>query len=98
MLTDIVHPYWTPQYLRESVITLEWHHDLSRELFCGAPLHDYDLKLSFGTDSEDNALIRLEGEWNYPVTDHWNLILKGLIQDSREWDATGLWGVLQYQF
>ncbi|MGD9972262.1 MAG: tetratricopeptide repeat protein [Desulfatirhabdiaceae bacterium] len=98
VLTDIVHPYWTPQDIWESVITLEWHHDLSRELFCGAPLHDYDLKLSFGTDSEDNALIRLEGEWNYPVTDHWSLILKGLIQDSREWDATGLWGVLQYQF
>jgi tetratricopeptide (TPR) repeat protein len=97
-LVDIVHPYWTPQSLTESTITLEWVHDLARELFCGAPENVYDLRLSFGTDTEDNAMVRLEGDWKLEIADHWLLVLRGLIHESRQWDASGVWAEVRYRF
>ena len=97
-LVDIVYPYWTPQALTESTITLEWVHDLAKELFCGAPENVYDLRLSFGTDTEDNAMVRLEGDWKLEIADHWLLVLRGLIHESRQWDASGVWAEIRYRF
>ncbi len=97
-LVDIVHPYWTPRSLTESAITLEWNHDLARELFCGAPENVYDVRLSFGTDTEDNAMIRLEADWKVEIADRWLLVLRGLIHESRQWDAAGVWAEIRYRF
>ena len=97
-LTDITHPYWTPQNFIGGGITLEWYHDISKFFFCGSKLHFYDLRLSFGTDSNSNVVVRLEGEWHYEFYDHWSVGIKGTIHRSREWDADGLFGNIRYQF
>ncbi len=97
-IIDIVHPYWTPQSLTESVVTLEWNHDLAEELFCGAPEHVYDVRLSFGTDTEDNTMARLEADWKVEIADHWLLVLRGVIHESRQWDARGIWAEIRYRF
>lgn len=97
-LIDIVHPYWTPRSLTESTITLEWNHDLAQDLFCGAPENVYDVRLSFGTDTEDNATIRIEADWKVEIADRWLLLLRGLIHESRQWDADGIWTEIRYRF
>jgi tetratricopeptide (TPR) repeat protein len=97
-LVNIIHPYWTPKDLWESAVTLEWYHDLSRELYCGAPLHYYDIRASVGTDTQNNDMIRLEADWHKELSDHWAFVLKAMGHRSREWNADGLWGELQYQF
>jgi len=97
-LVDITHPYWAPQSYFAGVVGLEWYHDLSRFLFCGSELHYYDLRLSTGTASDDNALIAVQAEWHYEFANHWTVQLKGLLHRSRQWDANGFWGTLQYRF
>jgi len=95
---NIVYPYWTPKDILESAITFEWYHDLSTELFCGAPLHYYDIRASIGTDSQNNDMARLEGDWHNEFSDHWAFVLKAVVHRSRDWDANGLWAEFQYQF
>ena len=97
-LIDIIHPYWTPKnYFGES-LTLEWNHDLSRFFFCGGEQHYYDLKTTFGTDSESNLAARFEAEWHYEFNERWLVSLKGMIHRSREWDAIGGWLNMRYRF
>lgn len=98
VLLNIIHPYWAPKDIWESAVTLEWYHDLSYELFCGAPLHYYDIRTSCGTDSQNNNMARLEADWHNEFSDHWAFALKAMIHWSREWNANGFWGELQYQF
>ncbi|MDD3846581.1 MAG: tetratricopeptide repeat protein [Syntrophorhabdaceae bacterium] len=98
VLADIIHPYWTPRdYLAGSVI-LEWRHDLSKLFICGAEQHYYDLKASFGTDSENNPYAKIEGEWSWEFMKHWLLGIKGMAHTSPEWNATGAWTWLRYRF
>jgi len=97
-LIDIIHPYWAPRdYLAGSVI-LEWRHDLSKTFICGAEQHYYDLKASFGTDSENNPYAKIEGEWSWEFLKHWLVGIKGLLHTSPKWDATGAWAWLRYRF
>ncbi len=97
-LVDIIHPYWAPRdYLAGSVI-LEWRHDLSKIFICGAEQHYYDLKASFGTDSENNPYAKIEGEWNWEFLKHWLVGIKGLAHTSPKWDATGAWAWVRYRF
>lgn len=98
VLTDIVHPYWTPQNYTAGGITLEWRHDLAKEFICGGEQHYYDIRLSTGTDSEHNASIRAEGEWRYEFRSHWAVGIRGIIHRSRDWDAEGLLADLSYRF
>ncbi|MCG6894162.1 MAG: tetratricopeptide repeat protein [Desulfobacteraceae bacterium] len=98
VIVDVVHPYWTPDDYLSGTLTLEWYHDLARDFFCGARRHYYDLKLSLGLESEDNALLRLEGEWRYDFADRWSVALNGLLHESSQWDAYGLWASLQYRY
>lgn len=98
VVVDAVHPYWTPDGYLSGALTLEWYHDLARDFFCGARRHYYDLKLSLGLESEDNALMRLEGEWRYDFDDRWSVAFNGLLHESRQWDAYGLWASLNYRF
>jgi len=98
VLTDIIHPYWAPRdYLAGSVI-LEWRHDLSKLFNCGAEEHYYDLKASFGTDTEDNPYAKIEGEWSWEFMKHWLVGLKGMVHTSPQWDATGAWAWMRYRF
>lgn len=97
-LTNIIHPYWTPQDYTAGGITLEWLHDLSKSFICGSDRHYYNLKLSIGTDSESNPYARFEGEWNYEFGKHWLAGIKGLYQTSPQWVGQGLWAVLRYRF
>ncbi|NLT22081.1 MAG: tetratricopeptide repeat protein [Syntrophorhabdus sp.] len=97
-LVDMIHPYWAPRdYLAGSVI-LEWRHDLSKTFICGAEQHFYDLKASFGTDSENNPYAKIEGEWNWEFLKHWFVGIKGLAHTSPKWDATGAWAWVRYRF
>ena len=90
-LADITHPYWTPVDYFGGAITLEWRHDLSRFFTCGDQLHYYDLKASFGYDTEDNPAFALRGEWFYQFSRRWTLAAEGMVHLSREWNAQGLW-------
>ncbi|MBF0227194.1 MAG: hypothetical protein HQK76_17245 [Desulfobacterales bacterium] len=97
-LTDITHPYWTPHDYTGTAITFKWYHDISKFLFCGSELHYYDILLSFGTNSEHNSSVAIEGAWHYEFYKRWMLSLKGMIHNSREWDSVGLWGNISYHF
>jgi len=97
-LVDIIHPYWAPRdYLAGSVI-LEWRHDLSKTFICGSEQHYYDLKASFGADSENNPYAKIEGEWSWEFLKHWLVGIKGLAHTSPKWNATGAWAWLRYRF
>jgi cellulose synthase operon protein C len=96
ILTDVTHPYWTPQDYLAGAATLQWRHDLSELFFCGARQHLYLLKLTAGTDSDDNPGLRLEGEYRFDFTPRWTLTFQGLLHRSRQWDAEGLWLGLEY--
>ncbi len=97
-LLDIIHPYWTPQHYRAAGATLEWRHDLSEFFFCGAPLHYYDLKLSAGSDSDDNPYVRSSVEWHYEFLEHWTWYLEGMIHSSEQWRARSAAMGLSYRF
>lgn len=97
-LTDIIHPYWTPQGYLAGTATIEWYEDLAADSFCGARRHFLDVKLSGGTDSDTNNSVQLEAEWVYDITDHWGVEARGLWHRSREWDANGVWTGVRYGF
>ncbi|OPY72943.1 MAG: tetratricopeptide repeat protein [Syntrophorhabdus sp. PtaU1.Bin058] len=97
-LTDITHAYWTPKDYTGAALTFEWRHDYSKLFFCGNELRFYDIKVSFGTDSENNPSAKIEGEIHHEFSKHWTVGLKALWHSSPQWDANGLWAVLRYQF
>ncbi len=97
-LIDITHPYWTPQNYLGGNIGLEWHHDLSKLFLCGSELHFYDVRVSFGANSEGNSSIELKGGWHYEFYNHWTMGVEGMIHRSSDWDAEGVWGTIKYQF
>lgn len=97
-LTDIIHPYWTPENYTAGTLEFEWLHDLSLRQFCGTEQHTYGLKLGLVTDSENNPALRLEGKYLYEFAEHWRLELKGLVHSSQEWDATAISAGIQYRF
>ncbi len=97
-LVDILHPYWTPERNKAGEVTLEWRHDLAKEFFCGNEMHYYDIKLSFGTDSESNRSVRIDAEWQYEFRERWALTIRGMIHRSRDWDAESLVGGISYRF
>ena len=97
-LADIVHPYWTPKNYTGTTVTFQWRHDYSKLFFCGNELRFYDLKASFGTDSENNPSAKIEGEIHHEFSKRWTVGLKALWHSSPQWDANGLWAILRYQF
>lgn len=89
-LTNLIHPYWTPQNYLHAAVTLEWYRDLARDLFVGSEAHFYDLRLTFGTDSESNATTTFEADWQREWSDRWIAHGDLYLNLSREWDALGL--------
>lgn len=97
-LTDITHPYWTPKDYTGTTITFQWRHDYSKLFFCGNELRFYDLRVSFGADSENNPSAKIEGEIHHEFSKRWTVGIKALWHSSPKWDANGLWAILRYQF
>lgn len=97
-LVDMIHPYWTPQNWWGQAITLEWNHDLAKFFFCGAEKHYYDLRLSFGTDTDHNSSVNFEAEWLYEFADRWTAKVKGQVYRSKQWDSNALGLSLDYRF
>ncbi len=97
-LQNIVHPYWTPRDYTAWDVILEWRHDISEQFFCGNDLHFYDIRVGVGSDSDNNPGATLEGTWHYELSNHWTFELSGLLHESEDWDATGLWGRAKYRF
>lgn len=97
-LVNIIHPYWAPRNYGAGSIIFAWYHDLAKFSFCGAGQHFYDIRVSFGSDTEDNPYARIEGEWNFEFTKHWLVGLKGMVHSSPEWNATGAWALVRYRF
>ncbi len=97
-LMNIIHPYWAPRDYFAGSIIFEWRHDLAKIFICGAGQHYYDIKASFGTDTENNPYAKLEAEWNIEFTKNWLVGLRGMVHTSPEWNATGAWALLRYRF
>ncbi|MBU4191421.1 MAG: tetratricopeptide repeat protein [Proteobacteria bacterium] len=97
-VTDIIHPYWTPQGYLAGSATLEWYADLAEDFFCGAKQHFVDVRLTGATGSDANNSIQLEAEWVLDITDHWGIEARGLMHRSPEWDANGFWTGVRYGF
>lgn len=97
-LINIIHPYWTPQNYTATGITFEWYHDYSKLFFCGNELRFYDIKVFFGTDTENNPSAKLEAELHHQFFDNWTIGIKGMINSSPQWNASGVWATLKYQF
>jgi tetratricopeptide (TPR) repeat protein len=97
-LVTIIHPYWTPQKYSSGSLTLGWRHDLAKDYFCGARQHYYGIQVSQGSDTTKNPFWRLEFEYVNDLSDRWSISLKGMVQRSPQWDATGAWTSLTYRF
>ncbi len=97
-LINIIHPYWTPQNYTGTGIVFEWYHDYSKLFFCGNELKFYDIKVFFGTDSDNNPAAKIEAELHHQLHDHWTISIKGMLHSSPQWSANGLWATLKYQF
>ena len=98
VLTDISHPYWTPQDYLGTALTLEWRHDLSEFQFCGTRENIYDLQLMVGTDTESNPSLELKGTYSLDFAENWTLELEGMVHESRDWDARALHLGVKYRF
>ncbi|MGM0439901.1 MAG: tetratricopeptide repeat protein [Chlamydiota bacterium] len=97
-LTDITHPYWTPQSYTSYAITLEWLHDISKKYVCGLDLHTYNIEITVGNDSEDNKMWKNNISWHYEFLNRWTVDLSGMIHRSRTWDADQLLITCKYRF
>lgn len=97
-LKNIIHPYWAPQKYLLGQVLLEWRHDYADLDFCGAPIRFYDIKLSAGTDTQNNPYCALRGEWVHEFFYHWRFSLVGMIHRSPQWNAKGLWATIGYTF
>ncbi len=98
VLTDIVHPYWTPQNYFGAALILEWRHDLAREFFIGAPEHWYDIRVSFGIGNDDNAGVSLAADYAREWIDRWLLRAGVDLTESKDWDALRARLSLTYRF
>lgn len=97
-LTRMVHPYWAPQNWWGGALMLEWRHDLSKLLFCGAEQHYYEARLALSDDNDSNLGWALEAAWHNQFAEHWDAEVRGLVHRSRQWDANGVWLNLGYRF
>lgn len=97
-LTNIIYPYWAPQDYFVGQLQLEWRHDYSFLEFCGAPLCFYDLKFSFGDDTDNNWYWEIKGEWQHEFYRNWKVGASFYIHRSDQWDGDGLWCNLDYRF
>jgi hypothetical protein len=85
-LSDITHPYWTPQNYRGAALTLEWRHDLAKDFFIGAPEHWYDVRVTFGLSNDSNQGVSWAADYVREWHDRWVLRLGAEQTFSEQWD------------
>ena len=93
VLTDIVHPYWTPGRYSSRMLTLEYFRDYSPILITRTEHSFIDLRVSLGTDSLHNPARRVEAVWHTEFRHRWVFEARGTWHDSSDWkERTGtLW-------
>lgn len=97
-LVNIIFPYWTPDHYKSGRFLIDFYSDLSKYFFCASQLHYYELKCSYGYDSEKNPAFEVDGEWHIEFSDHYTFSITGLIYRSKLWKADGLWVNFNYRF
>jgi hypothetical protein len=85
-LSDITHPYWTPQDYRGVALTLEWRHDLAKDFFIGAQEHWYDVRVTFGLSNDSNQGVAWAADYVREWHDRWVLRLGAAQTFSEQWD------------
>ena len=98
LLKDIIHPYWTPRNHLGTALTLEWRHDLSYPQYCGNREHFYALRTHINKESDGNAGVAFDAEWQWRFTPRWSMAALGTWLNTREWDGAGLQLMLKYRF
>lgn len=87
---DFHHPYWTPRNYWSAALILEFRHDLAEDFFCGARDHYYELRLSLGTEKDNNHSIEAMVRWVREFTPGLGIDARAMWHNSREWDAISL--------
>jgi tetratricopeptide (TPR) repeat protein len=85
-LTDIIHPYWTPQDFFSTALTLAWRHDLAADFFLGAAEHWYDVRLSLSAGNDRNRGAAWSVDYAREWQDRWVLRFGFGQTASRQWD------------
>lgn len=97
-LTDITHPYWTPDDFFGAALTFEWRRNLETDFFIGAQEHWYDVRATINLSNDDNRGISWAADYVREWNDRW-LIRLGLQQTfSEQWDDFGLSLRLSHRF
>lgn len=97
-LVWVIHPYWTPKHYYSNSITLEYRHNFAFFNYCEAPLHYLDIKITGEDDTARNPSLQLSFEWRRDFFCHWGFEIKGMIHQSRLWNAEGAWVTAYYRF
>lgn len=87
---DFYHPYWTPKDYWSAALILEFRHDLAEDFFCGVRDHYYELRLSLGTEKDDNHSLETMVRWVREFTPGIGIDAQAMWHNSREWDAISL--------
>lgn len=97
-IVNIIHPYWTPQNYYSNSITLEYRHNFAWFNYCEGPLHYLDIQITGEEDTARNPSLQLRFEWRRDFMRHWGFSVKGMIHQSKLWNAEGAWLNIYYRF
>lgn len=97
-LVNVIHPYWTPRDYWANSITLEYRHNFAFFNYCEGPQRYLDIKLTGEEDTARNPSFEILCEWHYDFMYHWGFELKGMIHQSKLWNAEGAWATVYYRF
>lgn len=97
-IVNIIHPYWTPQNYYSNSITLEYRHNFAFFNYCEAPVHYLDIQVTAEEDSSRNPSLQLAFEWRRDFFQHFGFSVKGMIHQSKLWNAEGAWVNVYYRF
>lgn len=95
---DFLHPYWTPQNYWKTALTVAFRHDLAEDFFCGAKAHFYELRLSVGTEKNQNHSVETQASWQREIGDRTGVEASAMWHNSSEWEAAALSLALFFRF
>lgn len=98
ILTDVVHPYWTPVDYQAWGIMLEWRHNISPVFARGTDQRYYDLLLTLRDDTEENVTVEIKSRLHIEFRKRWQLGCEAALIRSEQWDGQGLWLTLKRHF
>lgn len=97
-IVNVIHPYWTPEDYYSNSITLEYRHNYAWFNYCEGPQRYLDIKITGEDDTARNPSLQFTFEWKHEFMYHLGFELKGLIHQSRLWNAEGAWLNVYYRF